>query len=190
MNADHRGSDDALMRRVKDDDTDAFRVLYERNAPSAYGAALAITRSSRLAEEAVQDAFLTLWRVRGSYSSERGHVAGWLLSIVRSRALDAMRRAVRRDRPWVPLDEYDVADTALEGADEQALRHEERRVVRAAITTLPVEQATVVGLAYYAGLSQSEIAEHLDVPLGTVKGRTRLALRRLSAQLRPVPAAS
>jgi RNA polymerase sigma-70 factor (ECF subfamily) len=190
MNADHRGSDDALMRRVKHDDTDAFRVIYERNAASAYGAALAITRSSRLAEEAVQEAFLTLWRARASYSPKRGSVTGWLLTIVRSRALDAMRRAVRRERPWEPLDEHDVADAALVGADEQALRHEERRVVRAAITQLPVEQAIVVGLAYYAGLSQREIAAHLNVPLGTVKGRTRLAFRRLSTQLTPVPATS
>jgi RNA polymerase sigma-70 factor (ECF subfamily) len=190
MTAHHRRSDDALMRRVKHDDTDAFRVIYERNATSAYGAALAITRSSRLAEEAVQEAFLTLWRARATYSPERGSVTGWLLTIVRSRALDAMRRTVRRDRPWEPLEEHDVADAALEGADDQAVRREERRVVRAALIQLPVEQVTVLGLAYYAGLSQSEIAAHLDVPLGTVKGRIRLGLRRLSAELTPMPVTS
>jgi RNA polymerase sigma-70 factor (ECF subfamily) len=188
MTADTRGSDAALMRRVQHDDTDAFRVLYERNARSAYGAALAITRSPRLAEDTVQEAFLTLWRRRASYAPERGSVGGWLLTIVRSRALDALRRTVRRDRPWEPLDDHDVADAALEDAGEQAVRREERRVVRAALTQLPVEQVTVLGLAYYAGLSQSEIAQHLDVPLGTVKGRIRLGLRRLSAELTPVPA--
>jgi RNA polymerase sigma-70 factor (ECF subfamily) len=184
----HRPDDAELMRRVQADDAHAFRLLYDRHAPAALGAALGITRSPRVAEEAVQEAFLTLWRAREGYEPARGSVGGWLLSIVRSRSLDALRRSMRRDRPWEPLCEHDRADTQVEGLDELAMRREDRRLVLTAIAQLPREQATVLSLAYYAELTHAEIAAHLDVPLGTVKGRVRLAMRRLSAQLTAAPA--
>jgi RNA polymerase sigma-70 factor (ECF subfamily) len=188
--APHRCSDDDLMRRVQQDDTEAFRLLYQRNAQAAYGVAVSITRNQRMAEDTVQETFLTVWRVRADYRPDRGSAAAWLLTIARSRALDALRRTGRRDRPWEPLDDHDVADPQLEAADEGAVRREQRRFVRQALTQLPAEQATVLGLVYYVGLSQREIAAHLDVPLGTVKGRIRLGLRRLSNELTPVPAAT
>jgi RNA polymerase sigma-70 factor (ECF subfamily) len=178
------------MRRVQADDPEAFRLLYERHAPAALGAALGITRNGRVAEEAVQEAFLALWRARGTYEPARGSVAGWLLTIVRSRSLDALRRGVRRDRPWEPLGDHDLADPRAEALDERAVRREDRHALRTAIAHLPREQATVLGLAYYAGLTQAEIACHLDVPLGTVKGRVRLAMHRLSSELAPVPLTS
>jgi RNA polymerase sigma-70 factor (ECF subfamily) len=183
-------SDAELMRRVQSGDAEAFRALYGRHAAPGYRAALAMTHSRRVAEDVVQEAFLTVWRSRAAYDPERGSVGGWLLTIVRSRALDAMRRTLRRDRPWEQLSEHDIADPRAEGLDERAARKEIGHAVRAAVGRLPAEQATVLGLAYYAGLTQIEIAQHLGVPLGTVKGRIRLALRRLSTELTPVAATS
>jgi RNA polymerase sigma-70 factor (ECF subfamily) len=186
--ADHP-TDAVLIGRVQADDGDAFRLLYERHASSALGLALAITRNQRLAEEAVQDAFLTVWRARSAYEAARGSVAGWLLTITRSRALDALRRVSRHDRPWESLDDHDMADPRADSLDVQAARGEEHRAIRAAFTALPSEQATALALAYYGDLTHAEIAARLDVPLGTVKGRIRLGLRRLSAELAPVAAA-
>jgi RNA polymerase sigma-70 factor (ECF subfamily) len=154
-----------------------------------FAVALAITRNQRLAEDVVQDAFLTMWRSRAAYASARGSVPGWLLTITRSRALDALRRVSRRERQWEPLDDHDVADPLAESPDVQAARGEDHRAIRAAFTALPSEQATALALAYYGDLSHAEIAAHLDVPLGTVKGRIRLGLRRLSTELALVPAA-
>jgi RNA polymerase sigma-70 factor (ECF subfamily) len=175
-----RPSDEDLMRRIRADDADAFRLLYQRHAASVYAVARTMTAGTRLAEDAAQDAFLTAWRWRARWDPARGSAVGWLLSIARSRALDARRRVSRR--PWEPLDGHDVADWA-ETPDSQAERGEALRAVRAALTVLPPEQATALALAYYGELSHAEIAARLDVPLGTVKGRIRLGLRRLSSEL-------
>ena len=179
-------TDADLMLRVQAEDDVAFRALYDRHVSTAFGVALGITRTPRLAEETVQDAFLTVWRSRAAYVAARGSVAAWLLTITRSRALDALRRVSRHDRPWEPLDDHDLADPRDEALDDQAARGEDHRAIRAAITALPTEQATALALAYYGDLSHAEIAAHLDLPLGTVKGRIRLGLRRLSAELGPV----
>jgi RNA polymerase sigma-70 factor (ECF subfamily) len=182
-------TDADLMRRVQADDDEAFRLLYERHSPASYGVALAITRSRRLAEESVQDAFLTVWRSRGAYAAARGSVGGWLLTITRSRALDALRRVSRHDRAWEPLDDHEVPAPSVESPDVQAARGEDHREIRAAFTVLPSEQATALALAYFGDLTHAEIAAHLGLPLGTVKGRIRLGLRRLSAELAPAAAA-
>jgi RNA polymerase sigma-70 factor (ECF subfamily) len=117
-------------------------------------------------------------------------VAGWLLTIVRNRALDVARRRARHDGPWAELAEVDMADPGAEEIGDQAARREQRRAVRAALTSLPADQATVLGLAYYGGLTHAEIATRLDVPLGTVKSRTRLGMNRLAAELEPSGTAS
>jgi RNA polymerase sigma-70 factor, ECF subfamily len=180
-------TDPELMLRVQVGDTGAFRALYDRHSAAAFGLALAMTRNRRLAEDAVQEAFLTVWRARASYDPERGSVGGWILTIARSRALDTLRRARRSERAWEPLDDHDVADDALEAPDEHASRGEERRAVRAAFAHLPADQATALGLAYFAGLTQAEIAQRLELPLGTVKGRIRLGLARLAGELSAAP---
>jgi RNA polymerase sigma-70 factor (ECF subfamily) len=180
-----RHSDAELMERVQADDANAFRLLYDRHVQSAFGVAYAVTRSSRQAEDAVQEAFLSLWRARTAYHPTRGSVAGWLLTIVRNRALDVARRRAKHDGPWAELAELDMPDPHAEELGDQAARHEQRRAVRAALTALPTDQATVLGLAYYSGLTQAEIATRLDVPLGTVKSRTRLGMNRLAAELEP-----
>jgi RNA polymerase sigma-70 factor, ECF subfamily len=176
------------MRRVQAGDAGAFGVLYDRHVTAAFGLALAITRSRRLAEEVVQEAFLTLWRARASYDPARGSPGGWLLTITRNRSLDALRRARRAERHSEPLGDHDLVDPAGETLDEHASRREQRRAVRAAFARLPVEQATAIALAYVAGLTQAEIAQRLGLPLGTVKGRIRLGLHRMSSELSAAPA--
>ena len=177
-------TDADLMLRVQDGDEAAFRLLYERRVSAAFGVALAVTRSRRLAEDAVQDAFLTVWRLRASYEAARGSVAGWLLTITRSRALDALRRTSRH-RAWEPLDDHDVADPDVDAVELNAERGEAHLAIRAAFTALSSEQATALALAYYGDLTHAEIAQYLGLPLGTVKGRIRLGLRRLSVELAP-----
>jgi RNA polymerase sigma-70 factor (ECF subfamily) len=190
MSAIDHPTDSDLMRRVQAGDGDAFRTLYDRHAATAYGLALGITRTPRLAEEAVQDAFLTVWRSRSAFEAARGSLASWLLTITRSRALDALRRGKRHDRPWEPLDDHEIADPRAESLADQAARGEDHRAVRAAIGALPSDQATALALAYFGDLTHAEIAARLNLPLGTVKGRIRLGLRRLSAELAPAAIAS
>jgi RNA polymerase sigma-70 factor (ECF subfamily) len=175
-------ADPALMKRVRTGDPRAFRELYDRHSARAMGVAMAVTRNPRHAEEAVQDAFLDVWRARDRYDEARGSVSGWVMRIVRNRALDVVRRAAARERPWEPIEQCELADTAADPPEITA-RREERRTVRAAVRALPQEQATALGMAYFGGLTQVEVADALGVPLGTVKSRMRLGLGRLSREL-------
>ena len=175
--------DDALMRRVQADDAEAFGVLYDRQAARALGVANSVTRNHSQAEDVVQEAFLAAWRFRAAYSPVRGSVGAWLMTIVRNRALDALRRAAAKEQPAQNVWELETVAAADESLEDRAARQEERRAVRVALGQLPAEQATALGLAYFGGLTQAEIAQRLDVPLGTVKSRIRLGLRRLSAEL-------
>jgi RNA polymerase sigma-70 factor (ECF subfamily) len=178
-----RLTDAELMCRVQADDPEAFRLLYDRYARTAMGVALSITRNQRHAEDAVQEAFLAAWRARAGYAAGRGNVAGWLLTIVRNRAVDALRRAGTSERPWEQLSDHELADVRTEAPEALVVRNEDGRAVHAAFTILPAEQATALRLAYFSGLSQTEIAHQLDVPLGTIKSRMRLGLRRMAGEL-------
>ncbi|MGH7691232.1 MAG: sigma-70 family RNA polymerase sigma factor [Candidatus Dormibacteria bacterium] len=170
-------SDSQLMWRLRGRDEEALAALYDRHAGVAFGLALRMLQDRSIAEEVVQDAFLSLWRLAASYAPERASVRSWLLVMVRSRAIDRLRPASARARP-VPLDDQPqltaVNDTWRAAAD--SLR---RKVVQSALTQLPSEQVQVLELAYFGGLSQSEIADRARLPIGTVKSRTRLALDRL-----------
>jgi RNA polymerase sigma-70 factor, ECF subfamily len=176
-------TDAALMRRVQARDPRAFEALYDRHAARALGVAAAVTRNRERAEDAVQEAFASAWRNCASYRPERGSVQGWLLAIVRNRSIDAMRRA--SERTCEPIDSYDPPDAHLEAADDGVARRDEARALHAALKDLPQEQAATLGMAYFGGFTQKEIAARHGVPLGTVKGRMRLGLRRLEALLVP-----
>jgi len=167
------------MAAVTELDDLAFQALYQRHAGMAFGVATRIVRPPLRAEDVVQDAFLTIWRNSGRYDPSRGPVRPWLLGVVRNRAIDALRRA-RIGRETLD-DPEDVLRSVASGAlpERQVLRSEDARAVREALANLPAEQVTVVELAYFGGLTHVEIAERLDVPLGTVKGRMRLALLKL-----------
>jgi len=173
--------DDAgLMARVADGDPRAFEAIYDRYHSDAFRVALRITRRRGTAEEALQDAFLYLWRTARRYDSKRGTLRTWLMAIIHSRSIDALRRGARHDRQ-VALD-GDVVDRleAPSRADEQVVDLDEARRARALLTTLPDSQREAIELSYFGGLTQLEIAGHADVPLGTVKGRMRLGLEKLA----------
>ncbi len=174
-----------LVRRIGERDDEAFRGLFRRYAPSAHALARRIVRQPFLAEEIVQEAFLALWRNPAGYDQQRGSVKAWLMGTVHNRAVDAVRReeAQRRRAEDVVIDlEVPGGDPAERVVEELGLP-EERRAVRAALDGLPPEQRAVIELMYFDGLSQSKIAERLSLPLGTVKSRTLLGMRRLRAAL-------
>ena len=162
----------------------SFRNLFRRYSPAAKGLALRIVRQSELAEEIVQEAFLALWRDPGAYREERGSFRTWLMSTVHHRAVDAVRREEahrRRTRGSEPdtLVEEDVGTIVVEEVDLV----ETRGKVRAALGEIPAEQRRVLEMMYFEGKTQSSIAEELGLPLGTVKSRTLLGMRRLRGML-------
>jgi RNA polymerase sigma-70 factor (ECF subfamily) len=150
--------------------------LYDRFGGVAYGVALRILRDPSLAQDAVQDAFLSAWRTAASFDPSRGNASTWLLTLVHRRAVDLVRREERR-RTDVLDETAPVA--AGDSTDEAAELRAQRRAVQAALAQLPPDQREALELAYYGGLSQSQLAERLGIPVGTVKSRMFAALRTL-----------
>ena len=177
--------DRELVMRIRRRDEEAFRGLFSRYAPTAKALALRVVRQSHLAEEIVQEAFLALWRNPDGYDQRRGSVRSWLMGMVHHRAVDLVRREEAHRRRA----ERSVSDAAKEQADhadevvEQIDLPDERKRVRAALDELPEEQRNVLELMYFGGLSQSQIAKRTGLPLGTVKSRTLLGMRRLRLAL-------
>jgi len=177
--------DEDLMQRVGAGDEQAFRELFGRYAALAHGLAFRLVRQAQVAEEIVQEAFLAVWRNPDRYDRTRGSVRSWLMGTVHHRAVDAVRReqAQRRraDQAASGLGPgiEDPIDDVLAAIDLPG----ERRLVRKALGDLPEEQREVIQGMYFDGLSQSQIAERTGLPLGTVKSRTLLAMRRLRAHL-------
>jgi RNA polymerase sigma-70 factor (ECF subfamily) len=172
-----------LVRRVRQRDEDAFLQLFRRYGPIAKSLALRVIRQPFMAEEIVQEAFLVLWRDPHSYREERGSFRSWLLSTVHHRAVDGIRReeAQRRRAQDVEVAPVagDVADAVAESVD---LAHQRVRV-REALQELPAEQRSVLERMYFQGMTQTDIAQELEIPLGTVKSRTLLGMRRLRGLL-------
>jgi RNA polymerase sigma factor (sigma-70 family) len=177
------GGDRALIAGIAAGDEDDFRSLFRRYAPTALGLATRVIRDPALAEEVVQEAFLAVWRDPAGYDAGMGSVRAWLMGIVHHRAVDATRREQarrRRDEAGaLPDPPVFVEDDVIEVLDLP----EQRRAVREALKGLPDPQREVVELMYFSGLTQSQIAERLSLPLGTVKSRTLLAMRRLRGAL-------
>ena len=172
-------TDAALMRRVAAGDAQAFAAVYDRHAAAAFGVACSML-STPAAEEVVQECFLALWRAP-AYRPERGSLRTFLLTVVRNRAIDVLR--AERRRAAAPAQEAETADVV--SIDEAVEHREEARALRTALAVLPGPQREAIALAYLGGLTQLEIAGRLGIPVGTVKGRIRLGLRRLRAQLEP-----
>lgn len=180
--------DRELVQRVRNGDEDAFRGLFGRYAPTAKALALRVVRQSQLAEEIVQEAFLVVWRHPEGYDGERGSVRSWLMGVVHHRAVDAVRREEayrRRAEDAIPDVLEEQADHAEDVVNTLG-RPQERRAVRDALGDLPSEQREVLTLMYFEGLSQSQVAERTGLPLGTVKSRTLLGMRRMRASLEGV----
>jgi len=161
---------------------DAFGELYDRYANRAYRLALSVCHDEGRAQDAVHDAFVSMWQNRASYEAQRGTVATWLLTTVRYRAIDITRLSGNRPTRWVSDDRLEDRP-APDDVFEEALRSDEAERLRASLALLPVTQQEVIILAFYGQLSHTEIAVHLGLPEGTIKGRMRLGLQKLRASL-------
>lgn len=177
-----RISDEQLMEFVAvDRDQLAFGELYDRHVGVAFACALRICRERALAEDAVQEAFLSGARGHASIASVAMSEA-WVLTIARNRAIDLLRRSVN-DRAELVEQALEDRLEALQRTDQEADRHEQTRTLRLALEGLPAEQSLVIELAYYGGYTHSEIATMSGTAVGTIKGRMRLGLQKLRAEL-------
>ena len=172
-------SDEALVAQVARGDEGALAELYDRVGRIAYGLAVRVLRDERLAEDAVQEGFLAVWRSAASFRAERAKASTWILTLVHRRAVDLVRREERRRTE--PLGDELPAGSGQESepTDEAAWLRFERERVQAALRQLPDVQREALELAYYGGFSQSELAKRLGVPLGTIKSRMFSGLARL-----------
>jgi RNA polymerase sigma factor (sigma-70 family) len=172
-------SDEALVALVARGDDAALGELYDRVGGIAYGLAVRVLRDERLAEDAVQEGFLAVWRSAAAFRAERAKASTWVLTLVHRRAVDLVRREERRRAEPLTDEMTARAGTATEATDEAAWLRFERERVQAALQQLPDVQREVLELAYYGGFSQSELAQRLGVPLGTIKSRMFAGLARL-----------
>ena len=178
-------SDVELVRRLGDADGAALAQLYQRFGRPCYSLARRICADEGLAEDVVQEVFLTLWRDPSRFDPARGGFATWLLTLIHHKAVDAVRResTLRRRMVAAPEAGEDWSPTPVPGADQAAMARVAAGQVRAALHRLPVEQRQVLALAYFGGHTQREIAVLTGVPLGTVKSRMFTAVQRLRSLL-------
>lgn len=176
-------SDTDLLKAIANSDSDAFMSLYDRYSRIAFGLAYRILGDQQRAEEVVQDAFMQVWnRAEGFDFNKSGNVRGWTLTIVHHRAIDTHRRNHRHDTKATTLDDHLDLRSAADTWEDVSTRLT-RDDMQAALQSLPVDQRRAVELAYFGGLTQSEIAAQEDMPLGTVKGRLRLGLNKMRTVL-------
>lgn len=187
-------TDAQLLRHLRSGQIEALEQLYDRYSTLVYSVALRVLHDQGLAEDMTQEVFLRLWRRPRLYDPSRGRFVSWLMSVARNRAIDEQRRRARRlreeDADGETIQTLQSADRLDDPAAVVALG-DERAAVRAAVEQLPPAQRRVIELAYFAGLTQAEIAEQTSTPIGTVKTRVRLAMRKLRDaldQMRPQPA--
>jgi RNA polymerase sigma-70 factor (ECF subfamily) len=174
----------ALIERIAAGDRDAFSRFYDLLAPTAFGLIRRVLRDPEAAAEVLQEVFWQVWREAPQYDPKRGSPEAWLVMRAKTRAIDRLRSIRRRDRTFVaPVDES-VARSSEEPAENPAVVAEDRSLIQTALAQLPEPQRRVIEMAFFEGLTQSEIAIRLREPLGTVKTRARLGLERLRGALR------
>jgi RNA polymerase sigma-70 factor, ECF subfamily len=176
-------ADEEVMQLVQSGNPRAFELLYDRHGGAAFSLAYRMVGNRVTAEDVTQEAFLSIWRSRLRYDQARGSVRTWVLGIVHNRAIDALRRSFVHDRRRETMDGVEERHEAPERTEVEAARREEARSIRTALATLPDEQRRTIELAYFGGFSHSQIAELLEEPIGTVKGRMRLGLDKMRRQL-------
>jgi RNA polymerase sigma-70 factor, ECF subfamily len=176
-------ADEEVMQLVGEGNPRAFELLYDRHGGAAFSLAYRMVGERVAAEDISQEAFLSIWRSRMRYDPARGSVRTWVLGIVHNRAIDALRRGSVHERRREEFEGVEERHEAKERTDVEAARREEARSVRSALDTLPADQRRTIELAYFGGFSHSQIAELLDEPIGTIKGRMRLGLGKLRDQL-------
>jgi RNA polymerase sigma-70 factor (ECF subfamily) len=176
-------ADEEVMQLVQHGSPRAFELLYDRHGGAAFSLAYRMVGNRVTAEDVTQEAFLSIWRSRMRYDQTRGSVRTWVLGIVHNRTIDALRRNVVHDRRRETVEGIEERYEAPERTEVEAARREESRTVRNALDTLPDDQRKTIELAYFGGFSHSQIAELLDEPVGTIKGRMRLGLDKMRRQL-------
>ncbi len=177
MAPENNPDDHILMGRIARRDREAFLQLYDRYASKVYALSLHMMGEVMAAEEVTQDAFLKLWTRANSFSIQKGTLLAWLLTITRRTALDRIRRENRRpdfNNPTDPETTWKITPDPTSQSEEQRWRS-----LHFALQELPQDQRISIELAHFHGLSQSQIAEHLDLPLGTIKTRLRLGMEKL-----------
>ena len=170
--------DEELISLVEEGDADAFAALYDRHSRAAYSLAYRMMGERQASEDLAQDAFIKVWRGAGSYRAQRGSVRTWILSIVHNRGIDQLRSSASRRRTQERVEATAPRSQPSE-AFAETWRNSQRDQVREALDTLPQEQLKILELAYFSGYTHVEIAHLLGVPLGTVKGRMRLGLKKI-----------
>ncbi len=174
----------ALLERMAGGDQYALSLLYDRTNRLVFGLVLRILQDASQAEEVLLDVFMQVWKQAERYDRARGKALAWLVTIARSRAIDRLRSCRLDEARKESLDATDSTGALSTGFQDPTVQPEMQRIVRAALDSLPPEQREVIELAYYLGLSHSEIAARLNQPLGTVKTRTRLGMMKLREQLK------
>ena len=180
--------DEELMQRLLHKDKRAFEAIFDRYGDLVYSTSLRVLRDAHLAQDVSQEIFVRLWRKPESYVAERGRFLTWLISVTRNRAVDEIRSRSRRLRHETASPEEQEREIPAGEGNDPALNAqlaEQARTVRAALALLPPEQRQVIELAYFGGLTQQEISDRLEQPLGTVKTRIRLGMQKLRAALAP-----
>lgn len=174
-----------LLERIASKDREALNVLYTRYMTPVYSLSLHMLKQPSLAEEVTQDVFLNIWLKADSFNSSRGNPRSWIMSVTHHRVIDVIRSR-RRSYTLTDPEGYETLErlpsTGLSVESEVAQRLDRERIMRA-LATLPENQREVIMLAYYEGFSQSEMAERLSQPLGTIKTRVRLAMQKLKTAL-------
>lgn len=175
-----------LVRKIAEGDQSALATLYDSTNRLVYGLILRVLNDAGAAEEVLLDVYTQVWRQAAAYDSSRGAPLAWLTTIARSRAIDRLRSGWQDQRRKEPLDAIGDAASVDANPEETTVAAERKRLVREALAQLTPEQREVIELAYYSGLSHSEIAAKLNQPLGTVKTRTRLGMMKLKEALGPI----
>lgn len=171
-------ADEDLISMVSEEDPEAFAALYDRHSRAAYSLGYRIMGQRQAAEDLVQEIFLKVWRSAGGYRADRGSVRTWILSIVHHRGIDQLRATASRQRT---KDRFEASAEKYQPSDAftETWRNSQRDQVQEALKTLPPEQLKILELAYFSGYTHVEIAELMELPLGTVKGRMRLGLKKM-----------
>jgi RNA polymerase sigma-70 factor (ECF subfamily) len=171
-------ADEDLISLVEATDAEAFATLYDRHSDAAFSLAYRMMGERQASEDLTQDAFLKVWRGASSYRADRGSVRTWILSIVHNRGIDQIRSQASWRRTQEKI-EASAPRSQPSEAFAETLRNSQREQVREALNTLPPEQLKILKLAYFSGYTHVEISDLLGLPLGTVKGRMRLGLKKI-----------
>lgn len=171
-----------LYQRIESGDQQALEQLYDRYEKLVFSFSYRITNSETISEEVVQEVFMNVWKQKGSYQADKGKFSSWLLTVTRNKSIDMLRKRKGTEYTWEDRDSLSSA-TNHPSSEELLEWKEEGQSIRNAINKLPLDQQKVVDLFYFGGLTQNKIAEKCNIPLGTVKGRIRLALRHLKQHM-------